>query len=265
MMSAGLGEMSYSVNMSKLVNRFAVSAALMALALPAYAQSEQAVPTEQAAPTESSANTEQSPKIETAAKAEPSVGSSVEPKTEPSIGPKAEPAAQNAPAVDAFVAKLDSATRAIHENSKNDHALIREGCRQLLNDMLDLDAMARATNDEMWEKMTAPQRETFRAAFEHRMVGSCVRQLGTYTGETLQLAGVRTTDEGYLLATIRVGSQDDAKLVTWRLRNSGSQNWRAVDVIAEGRSAVLDAHNEFAAVLQSVNGDIEALISFMQK
>lgn len=256
-MSAGLDEMSYSVNIRRLVRRFVVSAALMALALPAHAQSEQAAPTEPAAPAESSASTEQSPKIETAVKAEPSIKPSAEPKTEPT--------AQNAPAIDAFVAKLDSATRAIHENSKKDDALIREGCRQLLNEVLDLDAMAKATNDEIWQKMTAPQRETFRAAFEHRMIASCVRQFGTYAGENLQLAGVRTTDGGYLLATVRVGSQDDAKLVTWRLRNSGPQNWRAVDVIAEGRSAVLDAHDEFAAVLQSVNGDIEALIAFMQK
>ena len=90
-------------------------------------------------------------------------------------------------------------------------------------------------------------------------------QFGTYAGEKLQLAGVRPTDDGQLLATVRVGSQDDAKLVTWRLHNSGPQIWRAVDIISDGRSAVLDAHNEFAAVLQSFGGDIEALIAFMQK
>ena len=32
-----------------------------------------------------------------------------------------------------------------------------------------------------------------------------------------------------------------------------------------GTSAVSDARNEFASVLQTVNGDIEALIAFMQK
>ena len=223
------------MTMRMLANCFAVGAALMALALPARAQ------------------TELSAKIETATKTEPKTESKVEPST------------QTAPSIDAFVARLDSATRAIHVNSKKDAARIREGCRQLLNDVLDLDAMAQAANDDIWNKMTAPQRETFRAAFEHRMIGSCVRQFGTYEGEYLKLAGVRETDGGQLLATVRVGSQDDAKLVTWRLQNSGPENWRAVDVIAEGRSAVLDAHHEFAAVLQSVNGDIEALIAFMQK
>ena len=173
--------------------------------------------------------------------------------------------AQSEPSVEAFIAQLDSATRAIHVKSKSDPALMREECRDFLNLVLDFDAMARATNEEIWDKMTLPQRATYRAAFEHRMVSSCVRQFSEYEGEVLQLAGVRSTESGDKLVTVRVGAQDDGKLVTWKLRDCGSDNWRAVDVIAEGRSAVLDARNEFAAVLQGVNGDIEALIAFMRK
>ena len=173
--------------------------------------------------------------------------------------------AQAEPSVEEFIAKLDSATRAIHENSKKDPAFIREGCHDLLNQILDLDAMAQATNAEIWDKMTLPQRDSYRSAFEQRMISNCVRQFGGYEGEFLSLAGVRSTEGGDKLATVRVGSQDDGKLVTWRLHSYGPNDWRAVDVITEGRSAVLDASVEFAAVLQSVNGDIEALIAFMQK
>jgi len=68
-----------------------------------------------------------------------------------------------------------------------------------------------------------------------------------------------------MLATARFGAAEDARLVTWRLQKSSAANLRAVDVITEGRSVVSDARNEFAAVLESVNGDIEALIAFMQK
>jgi ABC-type transporter MlaC component len=125
--------------------------------------------------------------------------------------------------------------------------------------------MAQDVNTELWEKMTPTQRETFRAAFEHRMISSCVKQFRGYEGQNLQVLGVRTTQSGNLLATVRVGSQDDGKQVTWRLRNYGSERWRAVDVITEGRSMVGDARVEFAAVLQSMNGDIEALIAFLQK
>ena len=235
------------MNSRKLARCFAVGAVLVAADLPARAQS---VP---ATPSEPSANFKLPAKSETNAKAGPESES------------RAELSAQTSPSVDEFVAKLDSTTRAIHENSKKDATLVREGCRKLLSETLNLDAMAQAANVEIWEKMTAPQRNLFRVAFEHRMIGNCVRQFGTYVGESLKLAGVRTADDGHLLATVLVGSQDDAKLVTWRLYNFGPRDWRAVDVIAEGRSVVSDARMEYAAVLQSVNGDIEALIAIMQK
>ena len=169
------------------------------------------------------------------------------------------------PSVDSFVAKLDSATRAIHESSKKDVSLVRRGCHELLSEILDLDEMVKASNAEIWDAMTESQRATIRAAFEQRMIGNCVRQFGSYEGEIIHLAGVRRADGGQLLATVRVGPQDNNKLVTWKLSGSGPDNWRAVDVITEGRSIVSDARNEFAAVLQSVNGDIEALIAFMRK
>jgi ABC-type transporter MlaC component len=228
--------MSYFVNMRELAACGCLAGMLVALALPAYAQT---VPSELSAKTDPLA------------------------KAEPVMPPV--PAVSNATSVEAFIIKLDSATRAIHEASKNDPALIREGCRDLLGETLDLNAMAQATNADIWDQMTLAQRDTLRLAFEHRMVGNCVRQFGGYDGEFLKLIGVRTTDDGDRLATIRIGPQDDGKLVTWRLRSSRLGNWRAVDIITEGRSAVLDAHTEFTAVLQSVNGDIDALITFMQK
>jgi ABC-type transporter MlaC component len=244
------------MHMHKLAKYFAVAAISVAADLPAQAQSEsstQSAPAAQTAPAETAVTPQPPAKIEATAKSDPETES------------KTKPSAQTSPAIDDFVAKLDSATRAIHEDSKKDAALVREGCGALLSEILDLDAMTRAANVEIWEKMTPEQRDLFRAAFEHRMIENCVRQFGTYEGESLNLAGVRKADDGQLLATVRVGMQDDAKLVTWRLHNLGPHNWRAVDVISEGRSAVTDAKIEYAAVLQSVNGDIEALIAFMRK
>ena len=94
-------------------------------------------------------------------------------------------------AVDAFMAKLGQATRAIHE-TKKDPALVRDGCRAMLNQLLDLDVMSQNVNADIWDKMTPAQRDTFRVAFEHRMIANCVQQFGGYEGQKMQLAGVRT-------------------------------------------------------------------------
>jgi ABC-type transporter MlaC component len=247
MINANVAAMSFLMKMRKLAKCLAMGIALIAADLGAHAQTGPATP------------------VKPSAIIELSVKGEADAKSIPETEAKAGLSAQTLPSIDEFIAKLDSTSRAIHASSKNDATLIRDGCRRLLNEILDLDAMAQAANVEIWEKMTASQRDLFRLAFEHRMVGNCVRQFGTYGGESLELAGVRTADGGQLLATVRVGSQGDAKLVTWRLHNLGPHSWRAVDVIAEGRSAVSDARVEYEAVLQSVNGDIEALITFMQR
>jgi ABC-type transporter MlaC component len=52
-------------------------------------------------------------------------------------------------------------------------------------------------------------------------------------------------------------------MIGWRMR--GGDASAAVDVIWEGNSAVAKARNDFAAVLQGANGDVDALIGFMRK
>jgi ABC-type transporter MlaC component len=57
--------------------------------------------------------------------------------------------------------------------------------------------------------------------------------------------------------------------VTWRLRGRTAvppnAPLRAHDVIADGSSAVATARSEFSAVLESNNGNIDALIASMQR
>jgi ABC-type transporter MlaC component len=232
--------MSYFVNMRHLAACGCIAGMLIAPALTAHAQIKSSAQSDVAAKTGPFTKTEQAAQPVSAAQ-------------------------KNASSAEAFTAKLNNATRAMHANSRKDVLSIREGCRELTNEIFDLKAMAQSSNAEIWDKITLPQRDTLRLAFEHRMIGMCVRQFRQYEGDVLQLVGVRTADGGNLLATIRFGAQDDGKLSTWRLQGFGPDSLRAIDVIIEGRSIIGDARNEFAAVLQSANGDVEALITYLQK
>jgi len=186
------------------------------------------------------------------------------------IAPSASTASEDAASVVAsalvvkeFITKINDHARTIHQNSKNVAAPAGDGCRTMLNEIFDLNVMAQVATADFLDQMTLRQREAFRMAFEHRMIAHCMRQFESYDGEAIKLAGVRTTDNGLLLVTTRFGSPEDGRLVTWHLQNS--DRCRVVDIIIEGRSVVTDARSEFAAVLESANGDIEALIAFIQK
>jgi ABC-type transporter MlaC component len=93
------------------------------------------------------------------------------------------------------------------------------------------------------------------------MTSECIRVTRENQAEKVTLAGVRTASGGDRLVTTRF---DSGRLVTWRVRGSSSRV-KAVDVIADGRSAVLSARQEYARVLESNQGNVDALIAFMHK
>ena len=75
---------------------------------------------------------------------------------------------------------------------------------------------------------------------------------------------MRTTPEGDKLATVRLGDAANARMVAWRLRGHDDK-YTAVDVIFEGHSAVIEAHDKFNAIMQATQGDIDAIIKALRK
>ena len=103
-------------------------------------------------------------------------------------------------------------------------------------------------------------------AFERRILSDCLRPIRDYNGEPIELVGVRPASGGEKLAAVRFGPADDpTRIITWRLHGEGADAWKVVDIIVDGRSTIANMRNEFAAVLQSQNGNIDALIEFLRR
>jgi hypothetical protein len=81
----------------------------------------------------------------------------------------------------------------------------------------------------------------------------------------LTFIGLRPPFEGHQLAASRrtVPGKED-QIWIWRMRPDGS-SWRIDDLALDGHSAVNTAANEYFNVLQSNNGDMNALLDFMRK
>lgn len=163
------------------------------------------------------------------------------------------------------VARISDGIAAIHTQAEGDATRMLAGCGDFLGRVLDLPAMAKAASRDAWEQMSAEQRDGFQAAFAQRLASECARELANYKGEPITLAGVRTTTDGDRLATLRLGPPENARMIAWRLRGAKDDTYSAIDVIFEGHSAMIKAHDDFAAVLQATHGDINAVIESMRK
>ena len=165
--------------------------------------------------------------------------------------------------IDTFVTRVSDGIAAIHASAATDPAQAVAGCSDFLGKVLDFPAMAQAASDAAWERMSATQRDAYATAFAHGVAAECARDLAKYHGQQITLAGVRDTPQGDKLATVRLGPPEDAHMIAWRLR--GTDAHAAIDVIFEGHSTVAQAHDQFAAVMQGMHDDIDAVIEALRK
>jgi ABC-type transporter MlaC component len=165
--------------------------------------------------------------------------------------------------VDAFVTKVTEGISGIHAQAGGDAAKTLAGCGDFLGRVLNVPAMAKHAARDGWEKMSAAQHDAYQKALAQRLAGECARELAKYNGEPITLAGVRNMG-GDKLATFRLGATDNARMIAWQLRGANDA-LAAVDVIFEGHSVMIKAHDDFLTVLRANRGNIDAVIESLRK
>ena len=165
--------------------------------------------------------------------------------------------------IDAFVAKVTEGISDIHAQAGGDAAKTLAGCSDFLGRVLNLPAMAKNAARDGWEQMSAEQHAAYEKAFAQRLAAECARELAKYNGEAISLAGVRNMG-GDKLATIRLGPPEKARMIAWQLRGPNDA-LAAVDVVFEGHSVMIKAHDDFLVVLRANHGNIDAVIESLRK
>jgi len=166
--------------------------------------------------------------------------------------------------IDAFVTKVTDGISGIHAQAGGDAAKTVAGCSDFLGRVLNLPAMAKIAARDGWEQMSAEQHDAYQKAFAQRLAAECARELAKYNGEPITLAGVRNMAGGDKLATVRLGPPESARMIAWQLRGSNDA-LAAVDVVFEGHSVMIKAHDDFLVVLRANHGNIDAVIESLRK
>jgi ABC-type transporter MlaC component len=167
--------------------------------------------------------------------------------------------------IDAFITTVTDGIAGIHAQAGGDADKTLAGCGDFLGRVLNLPAMAKTAARDGWEQMSADQRDAYQTAFARRLAAECARALADYKGEAITLAGVRTMASGDRLATLRLGPPERARMIAWQLRGAKDDTLTAVDVIFEGHSAMIKAHDDFLTVLRANRGNIDAVIESLRK
>ncbi len=140
----------------------------------------------------------------------------------------------------------------------------RQRCRDLLAWAFDVPVMGKQALGKAWDKATEEEQKEYMDAFEDEVISAYLRRMRP-TGTTLTYIGRRPPVGGDQLAASRRSVPEKADQTwIWWMRPDG-QSWRIIDLLLDGHSVVDAEIQEYASVLASNNGDINALIAFMHK
>lgn len=184
--------------------------------------------------------------------------------------PPAELAANDEPAngkARTFLASLSE--RAIHV--AQDKAAPRDDrearIRAILQEGFDLKVLARLVLGKHWRKLDKAQRSEFVDVFEGAMVQQTLTIFGRYTGQTFDIVKVgadRTNPRLIAILTNVARSNGALAKVNWRIRKDG-EDYKIVDIVAEGVSMALTLRQEYSAVIERSGGKVEGLIEELRK
>jgi len=128
--------------------------------------------------------------------------------------------------------------------------------QDLLEEGFDINAIGRFVMAQNWRRMTPDQKERFIPLFEKRLIKSYANRFQEYRGVIFKVKDARTERHYVIVASTIQKPGGPLTPVDWRVKNG-----KIHDVKVEGVSMSITIRDEYNALVQSNNGNIDAFLS----
>lgn len=138
--------------------------------------------------------------------------------------------------------------------------------RDILRNSFDLMTIGRFVIGRSWNAATPDQQKEYMHLFQELVIKTYGERLTLYTGEGFVVTGVRPETEKDTVVNSQITHPDGSEptKVDWRVRNRDGK-LGVIDVVVEGVSMSVTQKQEYAAVIQSNDGQISALLDKMRQ
>ena len=140
----------------------------------------------------------------------------------------------------------------------------RQQLTQVIDSAVDVDGIARFCLGRFWRTATPDQQKRYMNLFRQVLVTNIGGKLGEYQGVRFTMGRSRSQDEEEVVSTVVDRPNNPPTNVDWVISDPAS-NPKIIDVIAEGTSLRLTQRQDYAAYLARNNGNVDALITAMQR
>ena len=137
--------------------------------------------------------------------------------------------------------------------------------RAAVDDVADVSEITKFVLGKYARSITPAQMQTFAPLFEDYVQKLLLQHLSDFHADTLtvQSSAARVPGE-VLVKTILTGPDAKPAELSWRVLGSGS-SWKVIDVEISGGSLAFFLRNDFVSTIDDQEGDIDALISRLQR
>jgi phospholipid transport system substrate-binding protein len=167
---------------------------------------------------------------------------------------------------DIFVqSTVDRASKLLSDNISKEEKI--EELKLIAKDTVDIEGIGFYTLGSDRKNLNDDQKKEYAKKFEEYFLKSFSSRLAEYTNPEIDVFGKEVLNENYTIvnSTLKATNERPEIKIDWRIYTKNPDQPLIRDLIIEGLSLARTQKEEFASVLSSNNGEIEALFKTLEE
>jgi len=167
---------------------------------------------------------------------------------------------------DVFVqSTVNRASKLLSDNISKEEKI--EKLKIIAKDTVDIEGIGFYTLGSVRKNLSDEQKKEYAVKFEEYFLKSFSSRLAEYTNPEIDVFNKEVLNENYTIvnSTLKATSERPEIKIDWRIYTKNPKQPVIRDLIIEGLSLARTQKEEFASVLSSNNGDINALFKTLEE
>ena len=142
-----------------------------------------------------------------------------------------------------------------------------EKLKEIASETVDIDAIGRYTLGSYKNNITDSQKKEYKFLFREYFLKSFASRLAEYSNPEIEVVSKKKLNKNYtMVSSILVSTKQRPEVkIDWRVGTRNPDNPLIMNLIIEGLSLARTQKEEFSSIIQSNNGDINALFANLKK
>ena len=142
-----------------------------------------------------------------------------------------------------------------------------EKLKEIASDTVDIKGIGYYTLGSFRRDISSEQIAKYELLFEQYFLKSFSSRLAEYSNPEIEVISKKKINENYtMVSSILVSTEKRPEVkIDWRIYTKNSENPKIRDLVIEGLSLARTQKEEFSSIIQSNDGDINALFSTLKE